>query len=243
MGPWPKRHEEQGEREREREASTMEMGEEEQRTGKRGARYMRADRRGEGGRPKEEEEKKKNNMKDEGEDEREAGTRIENKREGEGDGSGCQGWGRERSFHSLFFHFVPRQTPGAAVTFPTHSLLSCQYVLQKYNSGGWKKTDCGLFFFFFFWGASARLCLHGEVRNPPRPICHFVSGGWRGGSSVRTVNLRRGRRGLGERTRICVRKWVSVMWLRWEIPSMRLFQHLTWTLTTVAVALHSLCHS
>ena len=94
--------------------------------------------------------KKKNNMKDEGEDEREAGTRIENKREGEGDGSGCQGWGRERSFHSLFFHFVPRQTPGAAVTFPTHSLLSCQYVLQKYNSGGWKKTDCGLFFFFFF---------------------------------------------------------------------------------------------
>ena len=243
MGPWPKRHEEQGEREREREASTMEMGEEEQRTGKRGARYMRADRRGEGGRPKEEEEKKKNNMKDEGEDEREAGTRIENKREGEGDGSGCQGWGRERSFHSLFFHFVPRQTPGAAVTFPTHSLLSCQYVLQKYNSGGWKKTDCGLFFFFFSeahqlaFACTAR----SEILHVPSVI--LSAGGGGGGSSVRTVNLRRGRRGLGERTRICVRKWVSVMWLRWEIPSMKLFQHLTWTLTTVAVALHSLCHS
>lgn len=58
-----------------------------------------------------------------------------NKQEGEGDGSGCQGGGREQSFHSLSFHFVLANTRRCGHLSDT-LFLSCQYVLQKYNCGG-----------------------------------------------------------------------------------------------------------
>lgn len=99
----------------------------------------------------------------------------ENKQEREGDGLGCQGGGREQSFHSLFFHFVLAKHQALRSPF-RHTFLSCQYVLQKYNSGGWKD---------WLW-PGFRLCLLVEVTKPLHPICHFVSRG----STVRTVSLR-----------------------------------------------------